>query len=109
VTFKNRLQHKLRGWLPQEPTLIVHHKQPEHKIPYMVPWFAMAILVGAAAATGLVLLGDFFGFTVGYGAYFWYAAVAAGAWVCAAFVAIYGYIKKHPPEAEKGEQEKVAE
>jgi hypothetical protein len=94
---------KLRGWLPKEPTLIIHRKQSEHKIPYMVPWLATAIVVGATVAASLVFFGDLLGFTVGYGAYFWYLEVATVAWVAAGFVAVYGYLKKRGVEETRNE------
>ncbi len=97
---KNRLQNRLRGWLPKEPTLSIRQKQPAPKTPYMIPWFATAAAVGVAVAASLVLLGNLFGFTVGYGAYFWYIEVGFAAWICAGFVAVYGYLRKRKAEGK---------
>ena len=95
---KRSLQNRIRGWLPKEPALIIHQNQSAHNVPYMVPWLATAIAVGAAVAASLVFLGNLLEFTVGYGTYFWYLEVATVAWVSAGFVAIYGYLKKRDVE-----------
>jgi hypothetical protein len=98
MTIRASIEKRIRGWYPQEPVLVIRQKQPQQKIPYMVPWLAAAIAVGLAAAASMVLLGDLLGFTVGYGAYFWYIEVGFCAWCVAGFVAVYGYLKKRREE-----------
>ncbi len=94
----SRLQNRLRGWLPKEPTLSTHQTPVTTKNSPIVRWTARVLVMGCTVSGVLLIAGDLVGLTKGIGAYLWPATVLGTVW---ASVAVTPFLVKRKEEKQR--------
>jgi hypothetical protein len=95
---KSRLQSRIRGWLPKEPTLQTQQTSADPKNSPIVRWTARAFIAGAFVDAVLLVVGNLAGLTHGTGTFLWPIAVSGIAFAPVAAVPFLVKRKTTPQE-----------